>query len=448
VEEEKLGTFSLLSIGIGGMVGGGIFAVTGLTVEITHGAAPIAFAVAGVVALLTSYSYLRLTLAFPSGGGTVAFLNRAYGSGMITGATNILLCLSYVVLLAVYAYAFASYAASFHASRDAVFWRHVYGSGVLIGLALLNFLGAALVVRSEDLFNAAKLLLLGAFLVAGFASPLDWSRLAPAHYPPAPTIVAGAMLIFLNYEGFELIANAGPDARDPRRSLPVAYVGGVLLVIAIYVAIATVVVGGLDFARIAATSDYVLSTAAEGFAGRAGFVVIGAAALLATSSAINATFYGSGRLTYTIARSGELPAELERGIRGQPLEGMIAFTLLGLLVVNFVPLRAIATMGSAGFLIVFLAINVANVRLAAETRSRVGLSALGALACAVALVALCWDTEKNRLTRDQLWILVGMVALSLAIEVAYRRATGRHIRLLHGRPGAPEGAARATARPH
>jgi amino acid transporter len=98
-----LSTFSSLSIGIGGMVGGGIFAVTGLTVEITRGGAPVAFLIAGVVALLTSYSYLKLTLRYPGEGGTVEFLNRAFGGGIVTGAANILLLLNYVVLLAVYA---------------------------------------------------------------------------------------------------------------------------------------------------------------------------------------------------------------------------------------------------------------------------------------------------------------------------------------------------------
>ena len=75
------------------MVGGGIFAVTGLTVEVTKGAAPIAFLIAGLVALLTSYSYLKLTLRFPGEGGTVEFLNRAFGDGIVTGAANILLLL-------------------------------------------------------------------------------------------------------------------------------------------------------------------------------------------------------------------------------------------------------------------------------------------------------------------------------------------------------------------
>ena len=86
-----MGTFSTLSIGIGGLVGGGIFAVTALIVEVTKGAAPIAFLIAGIVALLTSYSYLRLTLRFPGEGDTVEFLNRAFGPGIVSGAANILL---------------------------------------------------------------------------------------------------------------------------------------------------------------------------------------------------------------------------------------------------------------------------------------------------------------------------------------------------------------------
>ncbi|MEM9657923.1 MAG: amino acid permease, partial [Planctomycetota bacterium] len=230
--EPKLGTFSTLSIGIGGMVGGGIFAVTGLTVEVTRGAAPLAFLIAGFVALLTSYSYLKLTLRFPGEGGTVEFLNRAYGSGVLTGATNVLLLLNYVVLLAVYAYAFGSYGATFLPAADRSFWLHALISGVIVGLVILNLLGGSVVVRSENLFNAAKMALLAAFVVIGLLTPMEWSRLAPENFVSPLGLIAGAMLIFLNYEGFELIANASDVVADPKRSLPIAYLGGVLIAIA------------------------------------------------------------------------------------------------------------------------------------------------------------------------------------------------------------------------
>jgi len=428
--EPKLGTWSTLSIGLGGMVGGGIFAVTGLTIEVTKGAAPLAFVVAGLVALLTSYSYLKLSLRFPGEGGTVEFLHQAFGSGVLTGATNILLLMSYTVLLAVYAYAFGSYGAAFFPAHERSYWLHVLVSAVIVALVVLSILGPTLVIRSENFFNGVKLLLLVAFVAAGLSTPMDWSRLAPAHFVSPMGLVAGAMLIFLNYEGFELIANATPDVADPKRSLPIAYVGGVAIVMVLYVLIVAVVVGHLDFATVAEVSDHALSVAARDFAGKAGYVTIAVAALMATSSAINATFFGTGRLAYIIAKTGELPTELERSIHGEHLEGTLITAALALVLVNLVPLEAIATMGSAGFLLIFLAVNAANVRLGAETGSRTWISALAAVSTLVALVVLCVEVDENAATRDHLWILAGMIAAALMIEVLYRRVTGRQI-ILH-----------------
>jgi len=427
-----LGTFSLLSIGIGGMVGGGIFAVTGLTVEVTRGAAPIAFLIAGIVALLTSYSYLKLTLRFPGEGGTVEFLNRAFGSGIVTGAANILLLLSYVVLLAVYAYAFGSYGAGLFPGAEYDFWLHVLINAVIVVLVVVNIFGANLVVRSENFFNVVKMLLLAAFVVAGFLTPMEWGRLGPENFVSPLGLVAGAMLIFLNYEGFELIANAVKDVANPERSLPIAYVGGVLIVIALYVLIVMVVVGHLSFTAVAKSSDNALSIAAEQIMGSTGYIGIAIAALMATSSAINATFYSTGRLTNIIARTGELPRELERSIHGQHLAGTLIAAAVALLVANFVPLEAIATMGSAGFLLLFMAVNIANVRLARDTGSSICISGLAALSTAIALIVLCIEVDENPATRNHLWILVGMILVSFGIELAYRTITGKGTHLVRG----------------
>ena len=78
--EVKLGFWAVVAIGVGGMVGGGIFAVLGLAVQLAHGGTPAAFALAGGVAMLTTYSYAKLSVAYPSRGGTVTFLNRAFGA--------------------------------------------------------------------------------------------------------------------------------------------------------------------------------------------------------------------------------------------------------------------------------------------------------------------------------------------------------------------------------
>jgi amino acid transporter len=246
-------------------------------------------------------------------------------------------------------------------------------------------------------------------------------------------LVAGAMLIFLNYEGFELIANASGDVADRKRSLPIAYVGGVLLVIAIYVLIVTVVIGHLDFAQVSQAPDTALSAAGRAIIGQTGYVGVAAAALLATTSAINATFYSTGRMAYIVAKTGEMPRRFERTIRGEHAEGTLVCAVLALVVANFVPLDAIATMGSAGFLIIFMAVNVANVRLARETGSRAWISALAALCTAGALVVLCVTVDENPATRRHLWILAGMIAVSFAAEIVYRGITGRRIHVIRRR---------------
>jgi amino acid transporter len=417
----RIGVLSALSIGIGGMVGGGIFAVTGLTIEVTRGAAPIAFLIAGIVALLTSYSYLRLTLQFPGEGGTVDFINRAFGKGLFSGAANILLLLNYVVLVAVYAFAFGSYGSAFFPEGERKFWLHALITSIMVGLVVLNIFGARLVIRSENIFNVLKMLLLLVFVVGGLFAPLDWERLAPENYVSPVGLIAGAMLIFLNYEGFELIANASKDIADPKRALPIAYIGGVLIAMVLYVLITIVVLGHLGFSEVAAVSNHALSVAAESFMGQTGFVIVAIAALLATSSAINASFFGTGHLTYIVAKSGELPGELERNFRGEHLEGALITAALALLVANFVPLEAIATMGSAGFLLIFTVVNVASVRLEKEGWRHKWVSGLAAISTSLALIVLCVQVDENPATRNHLWILLGMVALSFAIELGYRR---------------------------
>ncbi len=170
-----------MAIGIGGMVGGGIFAVLGLSVQLAEGGAPVAFLIAGVIALLTARSYALLSRSYPSRGGTVTFVNRAYGTGLFSGSVNILLWISYIVMLALYAQAFGSYGASF-LPRESVLWKHVLLSGAIVAITALNVVGAAAVARSERVIVAVKIAILASFVVVGVAA----SR--PAASRPRPGV--------------------------------------------------------------------------------------------------------------------------------------------------------------------------------------------------------------------------------------------------------------------
>ncbi len=421
-----LGFWEVTAIGVGGMVGGGIFAVLGLAVQLARGGTPLAFLIAGLVALLTAYAYARLSVAFPSQGGTVSFLNRAFGPGTLTGGLNVLLWLSYIVMLSLYSSAFGSYGATFLPSAWQTIGKHVLTSLSIVGIAGLNVLSSKFIGEVENWIVGVKLIILLLFVGVGLLG-IDAARLSPGDWSPVPQLVAGGMIIFLAYEGFELIANTARDVEEPETNLPRAYYSAVGFVIVLYVLVAVVTVGNLPVDKIVAAKDYALAEAARPFLGQAGFTLIAVAALLSTASAINATLYGASRLSYIIAKDGELPEFLEDKIWNEPLVGLLITTGTTLLVANLFDLSSISTMGSAGFLLVFAAVNAANVRLARETGSRRWLSIVATVACLAALMALIWHAAAT--APQRLWVLALMVGLAFAIELGYRSATGREIRV-------------------
>jgi hypothetical protein len=418
-EGTTIGLWSAVSIGIGGMVGGAIFSVLGLAVQLAGGSVPIAFFVGGIVALITSYSYAKLSVKFPDNGGTVEFLNQAFGRGVFAGGLNTLLFISYVVVLALYAYAFGSYGASFFSSESHELWRHILLTSVVIILTVVNLISMGVVVESENIINALKLVILFVFVVGGFIAGIRWERMDVSQWAPPLEIISGGMIIFVNYEGFELISNAAKNVVDRERIIPLAHYISVLLVVVLYVLIAMVSVGQLSPQALVAARDYALASSAAAFLGHPGFVLIAVAALLATASAINATLYSSPRITFTMAKEGEMPQFLEDVIWGIPAAGLIIIVIVTILVANFLDLRSISTVASAGFLLVFASVNLANVRLAGQTGSRRWISTLGVLSCLGALVAICSGVYSNPDTRWELWILFGMVALSFAAEIIY-----------------------------
>jgi len=423
--DGKIGLWAVVAIGVGGMVGGGIFAVLGLAVQLAHGGTPVAFAVAGSVALLTAYSYAKLSVAFPSRGGTVTFLDQAFGAGMLTGSLNVLLWLSYIVMLSLYALAFGSYGATFLPPAWQAIGRHALISLCIIVITGLNLLNAELIGKAEEWIVGLKVAILLIFVAVGLVS-IKTSQITPGSWSPPLQLAAGGMIIFLAYEGFELIANTAKDVRNAAHTLPRAYYTAVGFVIGLYVLVALVTVGNLSVDKIVAAKDYALAEAARPFLGQPGFTLIAVAAMLSTASAINATLYGAARLSFCIARDRELPAILERKVWGEPVAGLLITAVLTLIVANAFDLTSISTLGSAGFLLIFAAVNAANARHASHTNSHAWISAGGTVACVAALGALVWQTARTGPAK--LWVLAAMVVMAVTVEGGYRLAK-REIRL-------------------
>jgi amino acid transporter len=423
---KKMGYWSVVAIGVGGMVGGGIFAVLGLSVQLTRGAAPIAFLIAGLVALVTSYSYTRLSVTYPSEGGTVAFLDNAFGPGLFTGAMNVLLWISYIVMLSLYTYAFGSYGSAMFPEGYQLVWKHILISGSILAITALNLLSARFIGEVENWIVATKIAILLLFVVTG-AMSVDTHRLLPDQWSSPIQMIAGGMIIFLAYEGFELIANTAEDVQNPNKTLPRAFYSAVGFVICLYIMVAAVTIGNLSVDKIVDAKDYALAAAARPFLGRYGYVLITIAALLSTASAVNATLYGAARLSYVIAKDGELPESLEHKVWNEPVEGLFITAGVTLVIANLFDLSSISMMGSAGFLLVFAAVNGANAVLAEKTGSRGWIPILGVVLCLGALGSLIWEIGQK--TPSHLWILLAMLLLAFMVEGVYRFIKERRLQV-------------------
>lgn len=420
-KEEPIGLVGALSIGVGGIVGGGFFATFGITAAGAAGGTPVAFLIGGAIALVTAYSYVGLTLRYPGPGGTVSFITQAFGSGLLAAALNVLLILSYIAIMSVYAAALAGYTLPYLPEGLRSMASHAIASLALVLLGLVNFAGPGLVQKSESVFNVGKLAVLIVFIAAGMLAPgLDWSRLAPAAWASPMAIVSSGMIGFLAYEGFELIANASDRIDNPGRTLPVAFLGSVAIAIVIYALAFIVGIGHLPLPELIAAQDFAISEAAGRFLGSFGFGLMAVGAVLASASAINADYFGASRLPPQLATIRELPSAFHHSLKRQSARSLVVVGLVALLAVNFVSVAALSSATSGGFLLVFAAVNLAALRLARQTGANRLLPAIGAVLCLSALAITLWQFLSAPDTVMQAAAIGGILVAALVIEAAFR----------------------------
>ena len=421
--KRKIGLAGAISIGIGGMVGGGIFAVLGEAVSLAHGGTPMAFFVAGMVALLTSYAYAKLSVKYPSQGGTVVFIDKAFGNNIASGSVNLMLWLSYLVTIALYAVAFASYALTFFHDNTSTLIKHVLISAAVLLPTAINLVSASFVSKSETAIVALKLVLLVVIIVFSIAY-VDPEFVAPAHWGSMSSIFAAGMIIFVAYEGFELIANSAEDVQNPERNLPIAFYTSVILVFVLYVLIGIITVSTIPEEQLLSAKDYALAIAAKPALGQTGFVVIAIAALLATFSAINATIYGNARLGYVLAREGQLPEIFDKKVWNEPVMGVVVTAAISVLMANAINLKEIAIIGSASFLFIFALINASAFKLREEIGGSRYIYIVAVLLSVTALMTLLINTFESNFRA--IFVFVAFICVSVLFEMTYGKKLRGH----------------------
>ena len=233
-------------------------------------------------------------------------------------------------------------------------------------MVAINMVGARLVDRAQSLIVAVLLAVFAVFIAVTLAD-IDPDLLAFSGYPSLSKIIASVALTFFAYLGFNVITFTAGDLRDPARELPKAMYSALGVTSLIYVLIALGVFGALTVTQVIGYGETAIAEAARPALGDAGFTVMAIAALLATASSTNATLYASSNLTGMLAKQGLFPSFFGAESRLGTRAGLFITAALVLVVANLVDLSAIASVGSAVALVIFLLVGAAGYRRRADT---------------------------------------------------------------------------------
>jgi len=416
---KDLGFKELLAIAVGGMVGGGIFTILGISVSMVGALAPFAIALGGLVAWFAAYSYVKLGLYYKDEGATYAFFKRTYPSSHLAASfIGWYTIFGYISTLALYAYTFSSYGISGFSFGNDEIVRKLVAVAIIWLFAGINIWSVKGMGRIEDIMVYIKLLILFIISVALiFYAKTDFSTFSSMiqkdfSSTPLLNILIVSSVTFVAYEGFQLVINAVNEMENPDKNIPRAIYSALVLVALIYFIIALSAVLAIPVADLINNKEYALAAGANDIMGRFGENLVILGAILATSSAINGTLFGSSRQMARIADDGYLPAIVAQRKNNIPKAAIMTMAGVASLLIAVGGLRLILEFGSITFLLVSLLMAIANFKIRAQTNSSTLVTILSILGLLLGtILILHYEYQSNQ---EQLFfILILYVVLSL-----------------------------------
>ena len=373
---KNLGLTELIAIALGGMVGGGIFTILGISVSMIGNLTPIAIIIGGLIASLAAYSYVKLGLFYHDEGATYSFYKRTYPkSNFSASAIGWFIIFGYISTLALYAYTFSSYAISSTEYSDNIWLRKSIAIGIIAVFTLINIWSVNGMGKIEDLMVYTKLIVLTIISVVlmqhgttDFTTFIDNIAL-DAKNSSILSILIVASLTFVAYEGFQLVINAVNEMTNPEKNIPRAIYSAIALAILIYVVISLGALFAIPTEEIIKNKEYALASGAGNILGDLGTNLVILGAILATSSAISGTVFGASRQMAVIAKDGYFPRWLSIRKENSPQHAIIAMAALASVLILIGGLELILEFGSITFLLVSLLMAVANYKIRDKTNS-------------------------------------------------------------------------------
>ncbi|WP_263810056.1 MULTISPECIES: APC family permease [Salinibacter] len=371
----RLGLLDATMVGMGAMIGAGIFVLTGLAAEIAGPAAILVFALNGVVTVLTGISYAELASAIPKSGGGYVFVREVF-SGPTSFLMGWMLSFAYMIAGALYALGFSSNFVEFvhlywAGLPTGPVWHILYALTVVGLFALLNAVSTEASGGAETVVTIIKIIILLVF--AGFgAFAVEGSNFEPffARDDSSVAILKAMGLTFIAFEGYDLIATVTEEVENPRENIPKAIFISLVATVAIYLIVVWVAIGTLGAEKLGRAGETGIAEAATSFMPTIPLLGEGAAlivfgAVFSTVSALNAVVIASSRVVFAMGRENQLPNPLGQisARFGTPLAAVVVSAAVMLGSVVFLPIEQVGRVSSLFFLVSFVVVNWSVIRL-------------------------------------------------------------------------------------
>lgn len=378
--KKPLGLFELISVAVGGMIGGGIFAILGVSVEKIGNATPVAILIGGGLAMLAAYSYVKLALYYQDEGATYSFFKKTFPrSHFAASAIGWYVIFGYTSTLALYAFTFASYFRSVWPHPLESPYHKLIAGAVILLFVLINIFSVRDMGKLEDLMVYLKISILSVlsifFIWKGHGN-IHAFQLLSGH-PKIGSVLIVMSLTFVAFEGFQLAIHAFSEAESPLKNIPRAIYISVGMTAILYTVLAWGALLTIPNELMVRDKEFALASGATLILGKFGLALVVLGALLATSSAINGTLFGASRLMAVIAGDGYFPKPFFRRSRGHiPHYSILAMGLFAYLFILTGGLETILEFGSLTFIIVSFLMAVANFKIRKKNQSRGFLAVL------------------------------------------------------------------------
>ena len=408
-------------IGVGAMVGAGIFSLLGAAGEVAGAAVWISFVLAGIIAGFQGYSFAKLGAKFPSGAGMLEYVTRAFGEGHATAVTAWLVYAVNGIITAMVAISFGSYASDAFAGGDPT-WLKIFAVAVVIVMTALNVGGSTVVARVQSAVVFVVVGILALFSVVTIAN-INPVLLDPAGYPSARHIASSVALTFFAFLGFGVVTFTAKDLANPAKQLPRAMTLAIGVAAVVYVAVALGVFGTLTVEQVIEAGPVAIAVAAQPVLGDAGYWLMAITALFATAGATNAGLYPLPGLCEHLARTGTFPPVMGEKIGGRLSVGLLIVSVAVSALVIVSDLSAVASLGSAVALIIFTFISIGHLRIRSQTGANTGLLVLAFATAGLSLLVFVFTTLLEE--PASVVALIGLLVIAVLLDLVWGRARGQ-----------------------